>query len=61
MGSIFTFLSEVRSELAKVVWPTRKQTMQYTLAIIIFSAVMAIVLGAADLGLLKIFEKLVTR
>ena len=61
MGSIFTFLSEVKAELLKVVWPTKKQTINYTIAIILFSLAMAIVLGAADLGLLQLFAKLVTR
>jgi preprotein translocase subunit SecE len=61
MGSIFTFLSEVKAELMKVVWPTRKQTINYTFAIIVFSLAMAVILGSADLGLLQLFAKLVTR
>lgn len=61
MTSIFTFFSEVKAELMKVVWPTRKQVIQYTTAIILFSLAMAIVLGAADLGLLQLFAKLIAR
>ena len=57
----FRFLGEVRSELAKVVWPTRAETLRYTLTVIIFSVAVAFVLGAFDLGLLKIFEKILTR
>ncbi len=59
--NIFSFLNEVRAELQKVVWPTRTQTLQYTAAIILFSLVMALVLGAADLGLLQVFEKLIVK
>ncbi len=59
--NIFTFLSEVKAELQKVVWPTRIQTIQYTTAIIIFSVLMSLILGAVDFGLLKVFEKIVTK
>jgi preprotein translocase subunit SecE len=59
MTNVFTFLTEVKAELSKVVWPTRKQTINYTVVIIIFSIVMAVILGAADLGLLQLFAKLV--
>jgi preprotein translocase subunit SecE len=61
MANPITFLNEVRAELQKVVWPTRKQTLQYTAAIIIFSVVMALILGAADLGLLQVFEKIIVK
>ena len=47
--------------MQKVVWPTRKQTLQYTLMVIVFSVVMALFLGAADYGLLKLFEKVVAQ
>ena len=55
---MFKFLGEVRNELAKVVWPTRAETIQYTLIVIVFSVVVAFVLGAFDYGLLKLFERL---
>ena len=56
-----TFLIEAKNELAKVVWPTRKQTLQYTAAVVLFSLAVAAILGAADLGFFKVFEKLVAR
>jgi len=56
---MFQFLSEVKTELMKVVWPTRSQTTQYTVTVIVFSVAMAIVLGLSDLGLITLFEKLV--
>ncbi len=61
MGKILRFFREVYGEMQKVVWPSRKQTLQYTLLVIVFSLVMAIFLGAADYGLLKIFEKVVAQ
>ncbi len=59
--NILNFFAEVKNELVKVVWPTKKQTMQYTLVVIIFSLVISLILGAADLGLFKIFEKIVAK
>lgn len=55
------FFKEVYGELQKVVWPSRKQTIRYTAMVILFSVVVAVILGAADYGLLKLFEKIVVK
>ncbi len=55
------FFSEVRSELAKVIWPSRAETIRYTLTVIVFSVIVAIILGSVDYGLLALFQKLLTR
>jgi preprotein translocase subunit SecE len=55
------FLSEVRSELAKVVWPSRAETVRYTLTVIIFSIVVALALGAFDYGMLRLFEAILNK
>ena len=59
--NIINFLGEVRSELAKVVWPTRKETIRYTATVIVFSVVVALLLGLADLGILKFFERVIAK
>jgi preprotein translocase subunit SecE len=59
--NIFKFFSEVKSELLKVIWPTKGETFRYTLTVIIFSIVVALVLGAFDYLLLRIFEAIVNR
>ena len=61
MGKIIQFFGEVRSELSKVVWPTRAETIKYTATVIVFSVIVAIILGAADYALLKIFEAILKR
>jgi preprotein translocase subunit SecE len=61
MGRVLQFFRDVKSELFKVVWPSRKDTLRYTALVIAFSVVVAIILGAADYGLLKLFEKLLNR
>ena len=44
------FLQEVQSELKKVTWPTRKQTMGTTLVVIVLVAIVSIFLGLFDYG-----------
>lgn len=61
MDKLFTFLKEVKIELAKVSWPTKNQTVVYTLVVIGMSLFLAVFLGFLDflykLGLDKIFLK----
>lgn len=57
MDKFITFLKEVRAELAKVSWPTRNQTVQYTIVVIAISLVMAVFLGLLDF----IFEWVINR
>lgn len=59
--NIFQFLIEAKNELLKVVWPSRKETFKYTVTVIIFSICVSLILGAADYGLLRAFEKLIQK
>lgn len=52
------FLSEVKEELKKVVWPTRKVALRLTFSVIIISAVVGFFLGGVDFVLTKILETL---
>ena len=45
---IITFLKEVKLEMKKVNWPTREETIKYTLIVIGASIVVAIYLGGLD-------------
>ncbi len=49
----WTFVKEARVELSKVVWPTRKETIQTTLVVIVLVVVVALFLWVVDLGLIK--------
>ena len=49
--SSIQFLREVKFELKKVTWPTRKQTMGSTVVVIILVTIIAFFLGAVDIGL----------
>ena len=47
------FLKEVREELAKVTWPSRKQTIRYTILVILVAVAVGVFLGALDYLLTK--------
>ena len=49
MDKITNFLKEVRVELSKVSWPTRKQTVFYTVVVVVLSLFFAAILGLLDL------------
>ncbi len=46
--AFFSFAGEAREETRKVVWPTRKETMQTTGIVLLFVLVMAIFLWLVD-------------
>jgi preprotein translocase subunit SecE len=45
------FLREVKIELKKVTWPTRKQTMGSTVVVVILVVIISLFLGLVDMGL----------
>ncbi|MDD2731594.1 MAG: preprotein translocase subunit SecE [Candidatus Pacebacteria bacterium] len=45
---IINFLKEVRLEMKKVNWPTRKETIKYTLIVVGVSLAVAVFLGGLD-------------
>lgn len=51
------FFKESYGEMQKVVWPSRQATLRYTLMVIVISVVVALILGAADLGLLELVDR----
>ncbi|MDH4205642.1 MAG: preprotein translocase subunit SecE [Desulfobacteraceae bacterium] len=45
------FLREVKVELKKVVWPSRKQTIGSTVVVLILVMIISVFLGMVDIGL----------
>ena len=43
-----TFIGEVSTELKKVYWPTRSETMAFTLVVVVVVGFVAIYLGLVD-------------
>lgn len=59
-GKIITYLKEVKIELKKVNWPTRKQATKYTLIVIGVSIATAIFLGGVDFLFTWLISKFIT-
>ena len=53
------FLKEVRQELKKVSWPSRQETVKYTLIVIGVSLAVAVFLGGLDFLFAWTLEKFV--
>ena len=53
---ISNYFKESRAELKKVVWPTRKQTINHTLTVIGISVAVAVFMGVVDYLLSKALE-----
>jgi preprotein translocase subunit SecE len=51
LNKIIGYFKESWVELSKVVWPTRKQLIEMTVAVIILALVIGLILGAFDYGL----------
>lgn len=58
---LLTYLKESRRELQKVNWPSRREVMRMTVSVVVFSGVVALVLGgfdyAFDRGVLYLLAK----
>jgi preprotein translocase subunit SecE len=50
-GKSIQFLREVRAELKKVTWPSRKQTLGSTAVVIVLVMIISLYLGLVDAGL----------
>lgn len=59
MKSFFSYLNNVRAEMAHVVWPDRKQAAWHTVLIIVISAVLALLISGLDLIFTRVVERLV--
>lgn len=49
-GRIGRFVREVVGELRKVIWPTRKELLTYTVVVVVFVAVLMTIVALLDLG-----------
>ena len=53
------FLREVKVELKKVTWPSRKETLASTAVVLILVIIVAAFLGVVDIGLTKFISLLI--
>jgi preprotein translocase subunit SecE len=54
------FVQESRKELKKVNWPSREETIRFTVFVIVLSILIASFLGALDFIFLKALEQIIS-
>ena len=57
----FRMFGEVVSELRRVTWPTRQETMRLTLMVLAVSGTIGIFLGLVDMGFARLFGVILGR
>ena len=55
------FLREVKTELKKVTWPSRKDTLSGTAVVLVAVFIIAIFLGIVDSGLSNLIKEVLKR
>ncbi len=58
--SFISHIKEAKGEVAFVKWPSKKQTIAYTVAIVVVSVIVAAYLGALDVLFSKILAWLIS-
>jgi preprotein translocase subunit SecE len=54
VSRIGRFLREVIAELGKVIWPTRKELVTYTIVVIVFVSIMVALVAGLDIAFAKV-------
>lgn len=58
-GGLGQYFRQVKAELKKVVWPTKKELITYTIATIIISALVAFLIYVVDAVFAQLFNALI--
>lgn len=61
IAKIRNFFLEVKAEMRKVVWPTRQETIKYTIAVIGISVALAAFFGGLDFALSYILNNYILK
>ncbi len=54
-----SFFGEVKTEMKKVDWPTRQETIKYTIVVVTATAIVALYLGALDALFFQILDRFI--
>ena len=58
-GRIKTYLKGVKAEMKKVVWPTKKELVNYTGVVIAVSVATSLVVALLDLGIKQVLSLII--
>jgi preprotein translocase subunit SecE len=54
LGRLVRFVREIVAELAKVIWPTRRELTTYTLVVVVFVSIVVSVVAGLDYGFARL-------
>jgi len=60
MSKITEYFKETKMELKHVIWPTKHQTIVYSIIVVILSVLIAYILGVFDFIFLQGLEKIIS-
>lgn len=58
-GKIKTYFKGVKAEMKKVVWPKRKELINYTGIVVLISAIVGVVVWVLDLGIHRVLSLII--
>ena len=61
MKKFIEYLKDTKAEVKHVSWPTKDQTVSYTILVILLSVAVALFLGAFDAGFRKLLEIVIVK
>ncbi len=61
MKKFIEYLKDTKGEMKHVSWPTKQQTIAYTILVIALSLFISVLLGVFDAGFRKAVEYLISR
>ena len=57
---VVRWFKDLKGELKKVTWPTKKDMINYSVVVLVFIVIMGVIIGVIDLGAGKLVELLVS-
>lgn len=60
MSKIVEYFKETKTELKHVIWPNRRQTIYYTIIVVVLSVLIAYFLGVFDFIFLQGLQKIIS-
>lgn len=59
MSKITEYLENTKTELKHVIWPSRSQTLYYTLIVVLLSVIIAYYLGIFDFLFSQVLQRII--
>jgi preprotein translocase subunit SecE len=58
-GRVSTYFKGVKAEMKKVIWPTKKELINYTGVVVLISAIVGLVVWVLDLGIHRVLSLII--